>query len=67
MYQPMIVKFTEELKLVQKRWHEADRQTQDVIYYQEFAPKFAPLFSELPLCMVVKVKRSVSYEIAGRR
>jgi len=42
-------KLTDELKLIQKRWIESDRQTQDTIYYREFAPRFAPIFSELPL------------------
>lgn len=49
MRQPITAKLTEKLKLIQKKWLESDRQTQDVIFYREFAPGFAPLFAELPL------------------
>ena len=49
MRRPITAKLTEELKLIQKKWLESDRQTQDVIFYREFAPRFAPLFAELPL------------------
>lgn len=49
MKNPVTAKLSDDLIAVQKRWREASRPDQERIYYREFAPKFAPLFAELPL------------------
>lgn len=49
MNTPKIVTLSDELKSLQQKWLAAHRQDQDLIYSQEFGPRFAPLFAQLPL------------------
>ena len=46
---PVIAVLDEELKRLQKEWLAATKDRRDAIYLQSFAPRFVPLFAELPL------------------
>ncbi|MEP0814904.1 MAG: hypothetical protein HRF49_09610 [bacterium] len=49
MEKPKIAVLNAGLDEVRARWSDADRHEKDVIYAREFGPKFARLFSRLPV------------------
>ena len=46
---PVTVVLDEELRRLQERWLAAEKGKKDAIYLEDFAPRFVPLFAELPL------------------
>lgn len=46
---PVTASLTKELRVIQQRWLTAGREERDIIYANEFAPRFVPLFRQLPL------------------
>jgi len=49
MDRPKLVKLSDELENIRQRWQNSERKMQDLIYASEFGPRYAPLFSDLPL------------------
>jgi len=49
MATPITVSLPPPLKEIRRRWLETPRHEQDALYARKFAPRFIPLFKELPL------------------
>ena len=49
MSNPVTVQLPPELEVLKKKWTDAARGENEVIYSKEFGPLFTPLFSRLPL------------------
>lgn len=48
MTSPIVAELTEDMEAICEKW-EASPKDRNQIYYREFAPKFVPLFADLPL------------------